>query len=213
MKTQILRALLALSVFILTSSQACAGLKNGTITLTSGNWKVLRDKDPMTDKTECTGIYLDNYGIQLTADKLYISVSGGLQSVTLRFGDEPARPLRFPTDLEKTVRVIILSGAELEQLQAVSRLRYQALTLVSGIKAGDLDLTGLKPVLDNIRAGCPVQASVPATPISKDTLTDSVCDAVLTSRMWELGLKESQITARSAGEAEPLHRTRHDCPH
>lgn len=197
MKTGKFLTLMAAFAITVASSSASADLKSATVALTSGNWKVLRDKNTMTDKTDCTGIYRDDYGIQLTAESLYIRVPGGLETVTLRFGEEPARPLRLPTEMEKKVRVIILTGTDLEQLQAVSRLRYQASTLVSGIKTGDLDLTGFSSALENIRAGCPVQAPAAATtaPRSTEALTGSLCNVALINRMRQQGLKDSQIAA------------------
>jgi hypothetical protein len=195
MKTNNVIALLATIAVSTVSPSANADLKNATLASTSGNWKVLRDKDAMTDKTNCTGIYRDDYGVQLTAESLYIRVAGGLESVTVRFGDEPARPLRLPTEMEKKVRVIILSGTDLEQLNTVTRLRYQASTLVSGVKTGDLDLTGFPQALESIQSGCPAQASAPAAPRNTDALAASLCSVALVNRMQQQGLKDSQIAA------------------
>lgn len=197
MKTQPLITLLAAVALTLASSSASADLKNATVALKSGNGKVLRDKDTMTDKTDCTGIYRDDYGVQLTAKSLYIRVSGGLESVTLRFGDEPAHPLRLVTEEEEEIGVVILTGTEFEQLQTVSRLRYKALTLVSGVKTGELDLTGFSPALENIRAGCPVQVSATATaaPEVSEPLIGILCNVALINRMRQQGLKDNKIAA------------------
>jgi hypothetical protein len=195
MKRENLLQLLVALPIVLTCSPANADLKNATIALTSGNWIVLRDKDTMTDKMECTGVYRNNYGIQLTEKSLYISISGGLESITLRFGDEPVQPLRLPKEIEKRARVVVLTGTDFEQLQNVARLRYQVSTLVSGVKTGDLDLTGLAPALQSIKAGCPVQASTADSPRSDEVLTGSLCNVTLVSRMRQQGLKDNQITA------------------
>ena len=180
------------------ASDAHANLKKATVAFKSGNWKVLRDKDVMTDKTDCTGIYKDDLGIQLVKDKLFIRIIGGIESVTLRFGDEPARPLRRPTDMEKSVRVIIVDGTDFEKLRDVNRLTYQSSTLVSGIKTGEIDLTGFGPALDSIRADCPDQdatATQAKEVQSNSNLAGSLCNASLVARMQKNGLKDAQILA------------------
>lgn len=153
------------TTFILTIAFACAGiagpvqsqgLKDAKRTLTSGKWTVLRSIDPMTDKVDCTGIHDGNYRVQLSADGMYIRIAGGIQSVTLRFDDEPARALRLPTKMEKDVRAIILEGGEYEAATKASRLRYAAITLVAGTAQADLDLTGIGEALEHIKAGCPL---------------------------------------------------------
>lgn len=53
-------------------SAAAQGLKDAKVAFTLGNWKVLRSTDAMKDTTDCTGIYRDNYGIQLTSNRLFI---------------------------------------------------------------------------------------------------------------------------------------------
>lgn len=195
MKTSKIFLLLAIVALAGLSTSASADLKTATVAFTSGNWKVLRDKDTMTDKIDCTGIYRDEYGVQLTAETLYVKVSGGLESVTVRFGDEQARPLRLPTETEKKIRAIMLTGTDLDQLQAVTRLRYQASTLVSGIKTGDLDLTGFTQALESIKAGCPLQTPAPVAEKTSDALNGSMCNVMLIARMRKQGIKDGQITA------------------
>lgn len=198
MQNRIAAGVLLAIVAQLASHDAVADLKDATVAFRSGNWKVLRDKNTMTDKTDCTGIYKEDYGVQLVKDQLFVRVAGGIESVTLRFGDEPARPLRLPTEMEKKVRVIIVSGADFERLRDVSRLLYQSSTLVSGIKSGEIDLIGFGPALDNIRAGCPDQSSVPAAGAAAQTpnnLTGTMCNSALVARMQQNGLKDSQILA------------------
>jgi len=198
MKYRIAAGILLAFFAQLASHDALADLKNATVAFRSGNWKVLRDKDVMTDKTDCTGIYKEDYGVQLVKDQLFVRIAGGIESVTLRFGDEPARPLRLPTDMEKKVRVFIVSGADLEKLRDVNRLLYQSSTLVSGIKSGEIDLSGFGPALDNIRAGCPDQNSATASGAAAPApanLTGTMCNSALIARMQKNGLKESQILA------------------
>ena len=148
----------------------------------------------MKDTVSCTGIYKENYDIQLTPRTLYIRVQGGLQGVMLRFGDQPARPLRLAEEMEKKIRSIIITGSEFNDLADSNRLRYQVSTLVSGIKSDDLDLSGIQEALANIRAGCPLPggsapAAKPAAP------TGSMCSAMLVERMRGQGIRDDQIEA------------------
>lgn len=104
----------AISVCILIAvmliiTQASAGsLKDAKTAFKSGNWKVLRSTDPMTDSTRCTGIYKENYGIQLVGDSLYVTIRGGIQSITLRFDENPPRGLRLAEKMEKDVGAVII---------------------------------------------------------------------------------------------------------
>lgn len=195
MNKKVIITLLATILITLTSLPASANLKSAKVALVSGNWKVLHDKDMMTDKTDCTGIYKNNYGIQLTKDTLYISVPGGIQSVTLRFGDEPAQPFRLATEMEKKVGVIILTGSVFQKLQSVSRLRYQSSTLVDSVKSGDLDLTGLATALNSIKSGCPLRLASATTPKKTKAHGKSLCNSALVNRMRKHGLKDSEIDA------------------
>jgi hypothetical protein len=149
----------------------------------------------MEDTTSCTGIYRDNYGVQLTPSALYIRTEGGVESVTLRFGDKPARSLRLASDMEKKIRSIEVTGADFAELEGSERLRYQVSTLVRGIKTDEIDLTGLGAVLEHIRAGCsssPVPNQQVATPAS---LVGTLCSKLLVNRMKSQGLKDEQISA------------------
>jgi hypothetical protein len=169
-----------------------AGLRDAQVAMVSGNWKVLRSIDTMKDTTDCTGIYKENYGIQLTKDTLYVSIKGGLEGVTLRFGDKPARRLRLAEAMEKKVGSIIIGGTDFSELIESDRLRVQASTLVRGIEEEDLDLTGIKDAWTSIKNECPIQVakSVGQKP---DKPAAPVCSEVLVNRMKVQGLKDSQI--------------------
>jgi hypothetical protein len=184
------------------SASNAAGLKEATVALTVGNWKVLRNLDPMNDSVSCTGLYKTNNGIQLSRSEMYVSVKGGIQLITLRFDDSPAESSRLPEKMEKDVRAIIIDGADFNKLQESKRLRVQTLTLVSGIVSEDLDLTGLQEALASIKADCPVQAAPVITPAPAPTPIAAaavppppVCSDVLISRMKAQGLKDKQILA------------------
>jgi hypothetical protein len=171
-----------------------ASLKDAEVAFTSGNWKVLRYLDSMKDTVVCTGIYKEKYGVQLTSNTLYVSVRGGLQSVTLRFSDKPARRLRLPEEMEKKIGSIIISGSDFSELVESDRLRVEASTLVSGIANEDLDLTGIKEALESVKSGCPVQPKIMATQKAEKSAV-SPCTDVMVSRMKAQGLNEGQILA------------------
>jgi hypothetical protein len=135
---------------------AAAGLKDATTTLKVGNWSVLRDVDAMTDKISCIGIYKKDSSIQLGAADLFISIAGGIESVKLRFGDEPAQPMRLVSKSEKDIRAVDIEGADFDAVLRAKRIRYVVLTLVAGIKEGDLDLAGIQQAKAHIDAGCPL---------------------------------------------------------
>ena len=200
MKNNAYRYITFSALIAVTASSAFAGLKDAQVAFKSGNWKVLRSIDQMKDTVECTGIYKENYGVQLTSGTLYVSVKGGLETITLRFGDKPARSLRLAEKMEKEIRSIVISGSDFSELLESDRLRVQASTLVSGIVNEDFDLSGMKDALENIRAGCPVQISTtpkvnsekPASPAVENT-AQPVCSDVLVARMKAQGIKEKQI--------------------
>lgn len=196
MNMKVLLTLFTTLLFTLTAQSANASMKNAKVALISGSWKVLHDKDIMTDKTTCTGIYKDNYGVQLSDDILFIKVPGGIQSVTLRFGDEPAEPLRLPTKMEKEIGVIMIEGHEFKKLKSVSKLRYQSATLVKGVESGELDLTGFAEALKSIENKCPLDASSSVTPSKENKAgVGSLCNSTLVNRMQEAGVKQSEIEA------------------
>lgn len=135
--------------------------RGAVVTFQSGDWRVLRTQDPMTDRATCTGIYRGDFGIQLAPERLYVSVSGSVSSVRLRFDDEPARQVRLATPIERRIRAIAIEGPDFFTLVNATRLRYRVTTLLDDVKDGDIDLTGMRSALDHIRAGCqPARSSL-----------------------------------------------------
>jgi hypothetical protein len=171
---------------------AAQGLKDAKPTLKAGNWTVLRSIDTMTDKISCTGIYKANYGIQLSRDKLFIKFAGGIQSVTLRFGEDPPQSLRLPQDMEKKLNSVIIEGNEFRQATETARLRIQVLTLIRGVATEDLDTTGIQTAAEHIQAGCPqeVEGAAGAKPTG---VGDSSCPEALVARLRAAGVTVQQI--------------------
>ena len=111
---------------------SAANLGDAKVAFSSGNWKVLRSTDPMTDTANCTGIYKDSYSVQLASDALFIRMQNGIRSVTLRFGAKPAHAMRLATGMEQRLYSVRISGSDFAELIDSERLRYEVLTLVSG---------------------------------------------------------------------------------
>jgi hypothetical protein len=192
-KRTICRAAALAIAAAVTASVAHADLRSAKRVFESGNWTVLRDKDGMTDKIDCTGIYKSNNGIQLTQESLYITVRGGIQSVNLRFGDNPARAMRLPTEVEKKIGVIVIDRSDFSELLGVNRLRVQSLTLVRNMFEADLDLAGLTAAHENIKAGCPEpeKASAPAAPKANEPAAE--CSPGAMARMKARGVQDKAI--------------------
>ena len=203
------KALSALVFFAVSTVVSAQALKDAPTTLRTGNWSVLRSVDTMTDKVRCTGIYRSNYGVQLAAAAMYVKISGGIQSVTLRFGEDAPQAMRLPEKMEKEVNTVIIEGREFSQAVETNRLRIQALTLVRGMATEDLDVTGIKEAVDHIRSDCPIPppASVPVTapaPVLAATAiqetraplaTEKPCTDQLLTRLRAAGVTDKQINA------------------
>ncbi len=139
-------------------SIAFAGLDSAAVVFKSGNWSVHRDKDAMTDEISCTGIYKDDYAIQLVDDALYIKVRGGVKTVKLRYGEQSPEGMRLADDMEKKIGVIVIDDAEFTKLLASNRLRAQVLTVLDSVNNYDISLAGVTEAVKNIRSGCPDQS-------------------------------------------------------
>lgn len=73
---------------------------------------------------------------------------------------------------------------------ASKRLRTSVLTLVRGVEEEDLDLTGISATMENIRNGCPVQASQ-ANP--KDSAQEGKCGVEMIAKMKAKGMNDAAI--------------------
>ena len=162
-----------------------------------GKWTVLRDIDKMTDKVSCTGVQGDKYEIQLSSDTLFARVSGGVESVTLRFDQKPAQRMRLAKEMEKKVRAVIIDGSEFSEALDSNRILMEIGTLVSGIKTIEIDSTGIKEAVKFIADGCPLQQGsnleVQAPAESSKTSAPEICTPELKNRMKLAGIKPSQI--------------------
>lgn len=147
MKT--LGAIAAIAVCSLAHAQG--GFEGAKSLLKVGNWNVLQTRDKMTDEVKCTGIFKNNFDVQLTADALYIAIRGGIQGVTFRFGEKPANPLRLADDMENKVDALIIKYGDLAEAVSTKRLRVQVSTMVRGVSTLDLDTTGIAAAHERIK--------------------------------------------------------------
>src|ERR1700761_6889020 len=83
---------------------AVAGnLAQEPVVFESGNWRIHRGSDAMTDKVSCTGVYKSDFGIQLSASDLFIHVSGGIEQIQVRFDDDPPGRSRPVSEAERKI--------------------------------------------------------------------------------------------------------------
>lgn len=124
----------------------------GPIVFSARKWSVNRSIDKMTDAPSCTGLYENEWKVQMSRSGFYVSYRGrgGVSGITVRFGDEPARPLRLATSMEKSVSAVILKDDDLVAVLAAPRLRVQVMTVLDRLLVDDIDLAGAKEAYEFI---------------------------------------------------------------
>lgn len=154
---KILISLVALSSVLAMQSAIAASPKEKNPKRQFGNWVIVRSVDPMTDAVKCEGRHLVNpKEIQLSGSTLFIATAGGVRSLTIRFGDEPAEEMRLPTQLESRVGAFLIEGDEFEKAMTTKRVRAKILTMYEGVKTIEFDSTGIDRAVEHINAGCPL---------------------------------------------------------
>jgi len=131
-------------VALLAASRAQAQDTPAPIVFRSGAWVVRRAIDPMTDRPSCVATPLASpFRVEVDSSSLYIAIRpGGVQAVTVRYGEEPAAPLRIATDVERQLGAVALEGEDFAHVLRVARLRVQVLTRFNTGILVDLDLHG-----------------------------------------------------------------------
>jgi hypothetical protein len=187
-------ALTACSAHAQSSASATAAK---VLAMRAGPWSVMRAVDPMTDRPDCIGIYKDSYDVQLSKTSMYVRVQGGIQLVTMRFGDEAAKPGRLPTKMEKDVRAVILQPMEFEEMRAQQRLRMTVLTMVSGVQSFDINGPGIEDAIASIASDCPAVAAEPVRPapiaVAAPAEAPTACSPELKARLRQARVTETQI--------------------
>ncbi len=173
-------------------SAASAQSKTDKTVLENDNWRVQRSIDQMTDKVVCTAFHKTDNKVQWTGDGFFVGVSG-VRGVTLRFDDEPAKPMRLASSMEKSVDAIIFQQQEINTVRAADRLRIEAVTILNKTKSFDLDLRGMSEATDNLMAGCPLPAALPGKAASKIDSGIGECSAKLVDKMRDAGIGDKLI--------------------
>jgi hypothetical protein len=121
----------------------------------SGPWFVVRSV--RADNVVCTGFYRANRHVQLTRDMLIIQTPEEVKGVSFAFDDQAASATRPLSTGEKDLKAVAFTGEDFAALTKSHKLRIDA-TTAQGVMRHDLELNGLAGALENINAGCPVQA-------------------------------------------------------
>jgi hypothetical protein len=187
------------------ATAALAASNPPEVAFKSDNWTVVRSSGGLFSKgVECTGTYKDDKGIQLTADGLSVHLNGELQSITVRFDDKPARPVRYASRMEQNLRAVQITGGDFAELLASSRLRVQSTTAASGVVSEEVNLAGIKDAYASIKTGCSAPASAPSNTMAAPAAAVApaprsaaapTCSDEQIARMEEQGLKTKQIVA------------------
>jgi hypothetical protein len=121
----------------------------------SGPWFVVRSV--RADNVVCTGFYRANRHVQLTRDMLIIQTPEEVKGVSFAFDDQAAGATRPLSTGEKDLKAVAFTGEDFAALTKSHKVRIDT-TTAQGVMRHDLELNGLAGALENINAGCPVQA-------------------------------------------------------
>jgi hypothetical protein len=172
----------------LSTAVVAGSLAGAPVVFKSGNWKVLRVTDNMTDQKSCVGIYKDDYGIQLSPGTLYIRVQGGPQGYRFRFDEDQPEGLRLATDIQRKIDTVEVSGTDYNRLIKSHRLRYSVSTILGHEVEGDLDLTGIEAAAENVANNCPGDEQAPPSKPAASGCSDAVRE-----RMKAKGMNADEI--------------------
>ena len=127
------------------SVAAPQGLGAAPVVFTSGDWTVRKSTNTMTDKVSCTGLYLHRFDVQLTKDTFYISLKGrgGVKGYILRVDDRPAGSMQVPSQTEKAISALGITGTVFRELLGAQRLRARILTVLDSSVQKDISLVGV----------------------------------------------------------------------
>lgn len=152
------------AIILLLATTIAASTIAGEYTFQSGNWRVYRFIDPMTDNTNCV-LVQSNGQTNASASRysLYIHYMGrgGIQSYRLRIDDAaPGRYIRAKT-AEIQTSTLILKDDTFRRLLRATRLRVETYTALRDIIIDDIDLTGLSASHDRMIIDCYGAQGVP----------------------------------------------------
>lgn len=141
-------ALLAAAITAPSTRTVGQDLGKAEVLLLEKNWKLLRSKSSMTDKTVCVAIYRDNYRMQLNRESFYINYrgKGGVDAYRYRIDDAPPIELRLATETEKRISSLMLNKNEVQRIISAKRLRISVLTILQTSIEEDIDLNGIATI-------------------------------------------------------------------
>ena len=136
-----------------TAAPAKSAPKADRNTTAVGGWQLQRSKNAMTDKTDCILVPVGKPHVQITVGDLYISYRGrgGVQGFRYRLDDEPVSQMQLPTEIDKQIGAVHISGDTFNRILQASRLRVEVLTLISGVQNEDLAVAGVRGAQGDLR--------------------------------------------------------------
>lgn len=148
---------IALTVLLFVFSTAGYGASDATVVAEVGNWTVKIVKDSFSGETTCRGDYKHNTRTYLMKDELYLVTTKpfAMDTVTIRYGEDPPTKTRKPSVAETRFGTIIINGKEFAELLKHNRVRTRA-TLPRSTTEEDVDLTGILDAVKIIRNDCKV---------------------------------------------------------
>jgi hypothetical protein len=199
--------LLSLAVALVTSVATASAQprpKSNQTVYRAGDWFVVRSTQPATGTVTCAGFYIGQDGVQLSRDSLIVKVPGELQSVGVRFDEQPARALRPAEKIEQQIGGVMLAGPEFAQLRRSKTLRVDV-TTAQGRSSHTLKVEGLDATLSNIHAGCPLPAVAEraerARLRAREKALAARCSPEAIARMRANGMHELRIRSSCPGAA------------
>jgi hypothetical protein len=201
--------LVSLALVLSTAAAPAMTQQSNRTVLRAGNWYVVRSTQPVTGTVACTGFYMGQSGVELSKDSLIVRVPGDINSVGLRFGEEPARSLRPAEKTERQIGGVMLAGADFKQLRRSKTLSLDV-TTAQGRTSHTLQVEGLDAALKNIEDGCPLTpASLRAERAVRQARAKAEaakCTPAGIARMREKGYPEVRIVATCPKAAPPPAR-------
>ena len=139
-----------------TAAPAKSAPKADRNTTAVGGWQLQRSKNAMTDKTDCILVPVGKPHVQITVGDLYISYRGrgGVQGFRYRLDDEPVSQMQLPTEIDKQIGAVHISGDTFNRILQASRLRVEVLTLISGVQNEDLAVAGVRGLYTKMQREC-----------------------------------------------------------
>ena len=97
----------------------------------------------MTDKVTCTGIWRDEYRVQLNAEAFYINRKGqgGVDAYHVRIDDAPAKEMVLATRTERDISAIMLKN--IAELVRAKRLRVSGISILQSAIELYLDIADI----------------------------------------------------------------------